>query len=283
VYQLSRTVPVNEPGKVFLSRHDVWTGLMMKARNALPYVPQMQKCEVVEQGKDWLLRDILFNNVPMRERVSFEPENKVTFDRVGGVELGRIENIIGEDDKGNLTLTFAFGLTKQGIPEGTDAERAHFAPMEGAYLGAVAATLGAVRRTVIDQGRETLPPQNERDASGDTKWIYEFYRAADSLDMERFLALHTEDVRLTFANYPTTVGRDALRNGIGAIWSRIKAMSHSLSGAWSLHDGQIGIAEGSCMYTRLDDSLHMVRPCTVLRRRGDKIEELRIHVDATLL
>jgi hypothetical protein len=281
VYQLSRTVPVNEPGKVFLSRHDVWTGLMMKARNALPYVPQMQKCEVVEQGKDWLLRDILLNNVPMRERVSFEPESKVTFDRVGGVELGRIENIIGEDEKGNLT--FAFGLTKQGIPEGTDAERAHFALMEGAYLGAVAATLGAVRRTVIDQGRETLPPQNERDTSGDTKWIYEFYRAADSLDMERFLALHTEDVRLTFANYPTTVGHEALRAGIGAIWSRIKAMSHSLSGAWSLHDGQIGIAEGTCLYTRLDDSLYTVRPCTVLRRRGDKIEELRIHVDATSL
>lgn len=283
MYQLSRTVPVNEPGKVFLSRHDVWTGLMMKARNALPYVPQMQKCDVVEQGKDWLIRDILLNNVPLRERVSFEPESKVTFDRIGGVELGHIENIIGEDEKGNLTLTFAFGLTKQGIPEGTDAERAHFAPMEGAYLGAVAATLGAVRRTVVDQGRETLPPRHERDALGDTKWIYEFYRAADSLDMERFLALHTEDVRLTFANYPTTVGRDALRAGIGAIWSRIKAMSHSLSGAWSLHDGQIGIAEGSCMYTRLDDSLHMVRPCTVLRRRGDKIEELRIHVDATAL
>jgi hypothetical protein len=283
VYQLSRTVPVNEPGKVFLSRHDVWTGLMMKARNALPYVPQMQKCDVVEQDKDWLIRDIMLNNVPLRERVTFEPENRVIFERIGGVELGRIENIIGEDDKGNLTLTFAFGLTKQGIPEGTEAERAHFAPMEGAYLGAVAATLGAVRRTVDDQGRETIPPQHERDAIGDTRWIYEFFRIADSLDMERFLALHTEDVRLTFANYPTTVGRDALRAAIGGLWSQIKAMSHSLSGAWSLHDGQIGIAESSCMYTRLNDTLYTVRPCTVLRRRGGKIEDLRIHVDATQL
>jgi hypothetical protein len=283
VYQLSRTVPVNEPGKVFLSRHDVWTGLMMKARNALPYVPQMQKCEVVEQHKDWLIRDIMLNNVPLRERVTFEPENRVIFERIGGVELGRIENIIGEDDKGNLTLTFAFGLTKQGIPEGTEAERAHFAPMEGAYLGAVAATLGAVRRTVDDQGRETIPPQHERDAIGDTRWIYEFFRIADSLDMERFLALHTQDVRLTFANYPTTVGRDALRAAIGGLWSQIKAMSHSLSGAWSLHDGQIGIAESSCMYTRLNDSLYTVRPCTVLRRRGGKIEDVRIHVDATQL
>ena len=283
MYQLSRTVPVNEPGKVFLSRHDVWTGLMMKARNALPYVPQMQKCEVVEQDEDWLIRDIMLNNVPLRERVTFEPEKRVIFERVGGVELGRIENIIGEDDKGNLTLTFAFGLTKQGIPEGTEAERTHFAPMEGAYLGAVAATLGAVRRTVDDQGRETIPPQHQRDAIGDTRWIYEFFRIADSLDMERFLALHTEDVCLTFANYPTTVGRDALRAAIGGLWSQIKAMSHSLSGAWSLHDGQIGIAESSCMYTRLNDTLYTVRPCTVLRRRGGKIEDVRIHVDATHL
>lgn len=281
MYQLSRTVPVNEPGKVFLSRHDVWTGLMMKARNALPYVPQMQKCEVVEQGAGWLLRDILFNNVPMRERVSFEPENKVIFDRVNSVEMGRIENVIGEDEKGNLTLTFSFGLTKQGIPEGSDAERAHFAPMEGAYLGAVAATLGAVRRTVTDQGRASLPLQHERDSAGDATWIYEFFRVADSLDMERFLALHTDDVRLTFANYPTVAGRAALRGAIGGLWSQIKAMSHSLSGAWSLHNGQIGIAESTCMYTRLNDTLYTVRPCTVLRRRGDKIEDLRIHVDTT--
>jgi hypothetical protein len=221
--------------------------------------------------------------VPLRERVTFEPEKRVIFERIGGVELGRIENIIGEDDKGNLTLTFAFGLTKQGIPEGTEAERTHFAPMEGAYLGAVAATLGAVRRTVDDQGRETIPPQHQRDAIGDTRWIYEFFRIADSLDMERFLALHTEDVRLTFANYPTTVGRDALRAAIGGLWSQIKAMSHSLSGAWSLHDGQIGIAESSCMYTRLNDTLYTVRPCTVLRRRSGKIEDVRIHVDATQL
>ncbi len=122
MYQLSRTVPVNEPGKVYLSRHDVWTGLLMKAQNALPYVPQMQKCEVLEQGKGWLVRDIVFNNTPLRERVSFEPEKRVIFDRIGGVELGRIENVIGEDDRGNLTLTFAFGLTRQGLAQGSEAE-----------------------------------------------------------------------------------------------------------------------------------------------------------------
>src|ERR1700743_1216606 len=99
---------------------------MMKAQNALPYVPQMQKCDVLEQGDGWLVRDILLNNVPLRERVTFEPERRVIFDRIGGSELGRIENIIGEDEQGNLSLTFSFGLTKDGIPSGSDAETQHF-------------------------------------------------------------------------------------------------------------------------------------------------------------
>ena len=60
----------------------------MKAQNALPYVPQMQKCEVLEEGDRWLLRDIVFNNTPLRERVTFEPEARVIFDRVGGPRTG---------------------------------------------------------------------------------------------------------------------------------------------------------------------------------------------------
>ena len=117
MYKLSRTILVNEPAKTALSRHDVWAGLLMKANNALPYVPIMSKCEVIERGEGWLIRDILLKDVPLREKVSFEPESRVIFDRIGGDELGRIENIIGEDERGNLTLTFSFGLTKKGIPE----------------------------------------------------------------------------------------------------------------------------------------------------------------------
>jgi hypothetical protein len=41
----------------------------------------------------------------------------------------------------------------------------------------------------------------------------------------------------------------------------------------------VGIAESQCMYTRPDDTTFTVRPCTVLRRRGDKVADLRIHVD----
>ncbi len=283
MYKLSRTVPVNEPGKSLLSRHDVWNGLLMKANNALPYVPIMQKCEVIERGDGWLVRDILLNNNPLREKVSFEPENRVIFERIGGDERGRIENVIGEDSAGNLTLTFSFGLTKEGMKDGSDAEQKHFAPMEGAYLGAVASTLAAVRRTVDDQGREKLPMASDVDSVGDNLWLYEFFRSADSLDLDRLSAHMTEDVRLTFANYPATEGKPAFRQAIGDLWSRIKGMSHSISGAWSLHGGRVGIGELIVMYTRRDDTLYTIKCATVLRRRGDKICDIRIHADVTQL
>lgn len=283
MYKLSRTIPVNEPGKPFLSRHDVWTGLEMKANNALPYVPIMQKCDVVERGTGWLTRDILLSGVPLRERVTFEPEQRVAFERIAGSEPGRIENIIGEDARGDLTLTFSFALSKEGLASGSAAEQEHFAPMEGAYLGAVASTLAAVRRTVEERGRQAVPFREARDTAGDTGWIFEFFRVADSRDMPRFLALHTEDVRLTVANYPTVSGRDALAGSIGGLWSKLRAMSHSIVAAWSLHDGTMGIAESLCMYTRLDDSMLTVRPCTVLRRRGGLISDLRIYADVSAL
>ncbi len=151
MYELSRTVPVNEPGQPLLSRQDVWSGLIMKANNALPYVPQMKKCEVVQKGTGWLLRDILLGDEPLRERVTFEPERKVVFERVLGNEPGRIENVLGEDESGNLTLTFSFSLTRKGLENDPEAEKRHFAPMEGMYLNAVSSTLAAVRRMVADK------------------------------------------------------------------------------------------------------------------------------------
>jgi hypothetical protein len=283
MYKLSRTIPVNEPGKPFLSRHDVWTGLQMKANNALPFVPIMQKCEVVQHGSGWLTRDIVVNNVPLREKVTFEPERRVIFERIAGSEPGRIENTIGEDEHGGLTLTFSFELRKEGLAEGSEAETSHFAPMEGAYLGAVVSTLGAVRRTVEERGREAIPFKSGTDTAGDTRWIFEFFRSADSLNMERFLALHTDDVSVTVANYPTAIGKNALQHAIDGVWKQLKAMSHSISGAWSLHDGAVGIAESLCMYTRLDGTTYTIRPCTILRRRSGLICELRIAADMSQL
>jgi hypothetical protein len=117
--------------------------------------------------------------------------------------------------------------------------------------------------------------------SASNRWIYEYFEEADSLDLARLLARHTDDVLLTFANYPTVAGKQKFGEAIGGLWARLRAMSHSLTGAWSLERDQVGIAESTVTYTRKDGSLFTAKACTVLRRRDGKVADIRIHVDLT--
>jgi Domain of unknown function (DUF1857) len=151
MFTMTRSIPVNDrnnPDQPTLSRNHVWRGLVLKAENALPFVPKMTKCETFERGDNYLIRDVVFRGDPARERVTFYPEQKVQFDRLSGNTLGTILNEIEEDNKGNLFLRFTFSLEKEGIPPNSPEEQAYAKQMEGDYLGAVQATLNAIRQWV---------------------------------------------------------------------------------------------------------------------------------------
>ena len=77
--ELSHSVPVNEPADPdapMLTRDDVWEGLVMKAENALPFVPKMEKCDVVERRENFSLRDIRFGGDDLREAVTLTPKRR---------------------------------------------------------------------------------------------------------------------------------------------------------------------------------------------------------------
>ncbi len=151
MFTMARAIPVNDssnPDLPVLNRSQVWRGLVLKAENALPFVPKMTKCETFERGANYLLRDIVFRGDPARERVTFYPEEHVIFERLSGNTLGTIKNEIEEDEHGNLALRFTFSLEKEGIPPNSPEELAYAKQMEGDYLGAVQATLNAIRKWV---------------------------------------------------------------------------------------------------------------------------------------
>jgi hypothetical protein len=148
---VSYSVPVNPEGtEVRLGRADVWKGLEMKAHNALPYVPSMTRCEVTETGDNWLQREIEFRGQQLGERITFEPQETVRFDRTSGEVLGTILNEILEDSDGELSLRFSFDLVLEGVEPGSDAEKEYEETMKGDYEKAVESTLAAIRRWVAE-------------------------------------------------------------------------------------------------------------------------------------
>jgi Domain of unknown function (DUF1857) len=147
VISVSKTVPVNPEGTdVVLTRADVWRGLEAKANNALPFVPSMTSCEVTERSDRVIVREIEFRGQQLGERVTLEPEDRVTFERTHGEVLGTIRNEILEPAPGELELRFSFELVLEGVEPGSQKERDYEETMRGDYLKAVDATLAAIRR-----------------------------------------------------------------------------------------------------------------------------------------
>jgi hypothetical protein len=143
---VTHQLPVNVPGEPVLDRAAVWDGLVLKANNALPFVPSMTYCEVTQRHSETIFdRDIDFRGERFTERITLERPHRVTFTRIAGPVLGTIANEI-EGPEDDLRLRFSFALVVAGVEGGSAREQEYADSMTGDYLKAVAATLNAMRR-----------------------------------------------------------------------------------------------------------------------------------------
>lgn len=147
MFTLDHTMAVNteEP---HLNRAQIWQGLVLKAENPVPFLDAMSACTVIDRGDNWLLRDFTLRGEEMQERVTFEPQERVTFVRTKSSAMGTILNEIVELDDGEMGLRFTFTLDVDGLADGS-AEEAEFAEkMSQSYFQGVGTTLAEIRRQV---------------------------------------------------------------------------------------------------------------------------------------
>ena len=148
---VTHALPVNVAGEPQLDRAAVWDGLVLKANNALPFVPSMTYCEVTERYSDTIFdRDIDLPRRALHRADHAGAPHRVTFTRIAGPVLGTIANEI-EGAGDDLRLRFSFALVVEGVEGGSAREQEYADSMTGDYLKAVAATLNAMRRIAEGQ------------------------------------------------------------------------------------------------------------------------------------
>lgn len=150
---VSRAIPINQPGQPHLDRDAVWDGLLQKANNALPFVPAISACQVIQRFEDGSFdREVTVRGDTFVERIHFEPQHRVVFTRIAGPVLGTIANEIegepGASDD-DLQLRFSFALVVADVPGSSNAEKEFAETMTGDYLKGVEGTLTALRKIAI--------------------------------------------------------------------------------------------------------------------------------------
>jgi hypothetical protein len=151
VIYVTHSLPVNHGDNPVLTRADVWDGLVLKANNALPFVPSMTQCVVTARYSDTVFdRDIVLRDQPHTERITLQEPQRVVFTRIAGPVLGTIANEIEGDDD-DLRLRFSFALVVTGVEPGSSEEQEYADGMTADYLKAVASTLDAMRKVAAQE------------------------------------------------------------------------------------------------------------------------------------
>lgn len=150
------TLEVNPQGEVPLTRSQAWAGLVLKARDARLFLPPglCTYCEVLEESKTHIVREATIAGTGLREIITFEPEEKVTFFQATGPREGAIVNELFEDESGKLQLRFYCYIGLRGKAPGGPEEQAEQAWMNGdkGYKSALASTLKRTRE-LLAQGK----------------------------------------------------------------------------------------------------------------------------------
>ncbi|UCV17743.1 SRPBCC family protein [Ferribacterium limneticum] len=150
-------VPVNPAGEVRLSRDQLWAGLVLKARDASQFLPPgfCPKCDVVGEGKNFIVREAVIFDDDITEIVSFKPMEKVSFHQVKSPREGVIVNEILEDANGELQLKFYAYLGLLGADAGSERERQEqemFDSEDRGYKAALLSTLARIR-SLVKEGK----------------------------------------------------------------------------------------------------------------------------------
>ncbi|QJY48023.1 nuclear transport factor 2 family protein [Pseudonocardia broussonetiae] len=114
--------------------------------------------------------------------------------------------------------------------------------------------------------------------SGAETWIRRYYQLCGAKDIAGAMEFWAPDGKLTFANFDTVIGRDAIHEALAQIVHSWIKETHTLHHLWVL-PGDLVVFEMDVAFDR-HDGRHVVVPGAAVCRVGDRcFLEQRIYVD----
>lgn len=157
--QFEHLVAVNDadiPATEFLTRAQLWAGLMYRVEDARPFLPGLDSCQILSRGESGVDRRLNFGAVTIDDRASFSPNQWVRFETPttpthgGGLLTIQIE----EPESTCLFLRFTYNTVFARGSEIEDAPYAEF--LRQAYIAADIDTVRVIRMLVATGGIDAI-------------------------------------------------------------------------------------------------------------------------------
>ena len=129
-------IQINDPENPLvetMTRDQLWQGLLHRVENAVPFLPGLESCTILERQGDTLLRELDFGPATIQDRVTLTDQLRVRFDIQPSATHpgGSLSITIEEPEPGHLFLRFAYETTLAKDPN--SEERAYIEYVKSAY------------------------------------------------------------------------------------------------------------------------------------------------------
>ena len=141
-------IEINDPRNPMiplLTRDQLWQGLMYRAEDAVPFLPGLEDCIILERGDCMLLRRLDFGKAAIEDRVTWSRFEWMGFEvaRTDSHAGGTLTITIEEPEEDHLFLRFAYATTLGEIANDEDAAYAEF--VKSAYHESDIETVRVIR------------------------------------------------------------------------------------------------------------------------------------------
>lgn len=134
--QFEHLIAINDPGNpliVPLSREQLWNGLLHRVEDAVPFLPGLESCTIVERTEAHLRRELDFGGAVIHDKVTMTESEWVRFDIQPSEQHagGSLTIAIEEPQPGYLFLRFTYETSFANNPNSED--RAYIEYIKSAY------------------------------------------------------------------------------------------------------------------------------------------------------
>lgn len=112
-------------------------------------------------------------------------------------------------------------------------------------------------------------------------WMKQMLSDVDAKDADAFARWFTSDGVMRYGSGAAMVGPEAIRAFCAGFFGSVKGLSHRVIAQWDREDRTI--CQGECTYRRLDDRSVTLPFMTMTTRRGDRLAEYLVYLDAAPL
>lgn len=101
---------LSNPDLLVLNRQQLWQGLMLRAESPQTFNPHIENVILLERGEQWLLREVDFGNLLVRDRIELIHEQAIHFHTEAGDKHAGGELLISieEPELHSLFVRFSY-------------------------------------------------------------------------------------------------------------------------------------------------------------------------------